>query len=175
PASKWHVNFTEKFPFVSISSVQEEVAPEEILRKTVDAVQHRTFTRRIGLTDVVRVGFSSTEPLKAQKIANALIDAYLARQVTDKVNMVAKANDELASSVDKLREDALTSAAAAEQYKNSHSILSPQGASMVEAEIATLNQQIAQAHADRVQRETQISASMAAGGKGADGSDMSAA
>src|SRR6185437_3237119 len=175
PASKWHVNFTEKFPFVSISSVPQEVTPEEILRKTVDAVQHRTFTRRIGLTDVVRVGFSSTEPLKAQKIANALIDAYLARQVTDKVNMVAKANDELASSVDKLREDALTSAAAAEQYKNSHSILSPQGASMVEAEIATLNQQIAQAHADRIQKESQINSAMALGGKSSDGGDLAEA
>jgi len=175
PASKWDVNFSAEFPFISVTSAPEEVTPEEILRKTVDAVQRRTFARRVGLTDVVRVGFSSTNPQKAQKIDNALIEAYLARQVTDKVNLVAKANDELTASVDKLREDALTSAAAAEQYKNSHSILSPQGASMVEAEIATLNQQIAQAHADRVQRETQISASMAAGGKGADGSDMSAA
>lgn len=173
PASKWHFNFSEQFPFVSISSTPEEQTPEEILRRTVDGVQHRTFARRIGLTDVVRVGFSAGEPVKAQKIANALIDAYLARQVTDKVNMVAKANDELASSVDKLREDALTSTAAAEQYKNSHSILSPQGASMVEAEIATLNQQIAQAHADRVQKEAQINSAMA--GKNADGGDTAAA
>ena len=175
PASKWKVDFAEKFPFVSISSVIEEVTPEEILRKTVDAVQRRTFARRIGLTDVVRVGFSSTDPLKAQTIANGLIDAYLARQVTDKVNMVAKANDELTASVDKLREDALTSTAAAEQYKNSHSILSPQGASMVEAEIATLNQQIAQAHADRVQKESQINSAMQLGGKNADGGDTAAA
>lgn len=175
PATKWDVNFSWQFPFISIASVPVELPPETILRKSVDAVQHRTFARRIGLTDVVRVGFSSSDPLEAQKIDNALIEAYLARQVTDKVNMVAKANDELTASVDKLREDALTSAAAAEQYKNSHSILSPQGASMVEAEIATLNQQIAQAHADRVQREAQINASMAAGGKNADGSDMAAA
>ena len=174
PGSKWDVNFSSQFPFISIASVPEEVAPETILRRTVDTVQRRTFARRIGLTDVVRVGFSSSDPLKAQKIDSALIEAYLARQVTDKVNMVAKANDELTASVDKLREDALTSAAATEQYKNSHSILSPQGASMVEAEIATLNQQVAQAHADRVQREAQINASMA-GGKNADGSDMTAA
>lgn len=173
PASKWDVNFSWQFPFISISSVPEQVTPEEILRKTVDAVQHHTYARRIGLTDIVRVGFSSPDPLKAQKIDNALIEAYLARQVTDKVNLVAKANDELTASVDKLREDALTSAAAAEQYKNSHSILSPQGASMVEAEIATLNQQIAQAHADRVQRQAQINSSM--GGKNADGGDTTAA
>jgi capsular exopolysaccharide synthesis family protein len=175
PTSKWDFDFSWQFPFISISSVPEQITPEQILRKTVDAVQHRTFARRIGLTDVVRVGFSSGDPLKAQKIDNALIEAYLARQVTDKVNLVAKANDELTASVDKLREDALTSAAASEQYKNSHSILSPQGASMVEAEIATLNQQVAQAHADRVQREAQINASMAAGGKNADGGDMAAA
>ncbi len=175
PPSKWHLNFSQQFPFVNITSEQEQVTPEAMLRKTVDAVQHRTFARRIGLTDVVRVGFSSADPIKAQKIANALIDAYLARQVTEKVNMVAKANSELTASVDKLRENALTTAAAAEQYKNSHSVLSPQGASMVEAEIATLNQQIAQAHADRVQKESQVSNSMALGGKNGDGSDIAEA
>jgi len=175
PQSKWRVKLIGNFPFIDISSQVKEVTPEEMLRKTVDAVQRNTFARRIGLTDVVRVGFSSTDPLKAQNIANGLIDAYLARQVTDKVNMVNKANDELTASVDKLREDALTSAAAAEQYKNSHSILSPQGASMVEAEIATLNQQIAQAHADRIQKEAQISNAMALGGKNGDGGDTAEA
>jgi capsular exopolysaccharide synthesis family protein len=175
PASKWHVSFTGKFPFIGISSEVKQVTPEEVLRRTVDAVQRNTFARRIGLTDVVRVGFTSTDPIKAQNIANGLIDAYLARQVTDKVKLVNKANEELTASVDKLREDALTSAAAAEQYKNSHSILSPQGASMVEAEIATLNQQIAQAHADRVQKETQISSAMALGGKNGDGGDTAEA
>ncbi|HEX4193102.1 MAG TPA: AAA family ATPase [Stellaceae bacterium] len=175
PASTWHVGFTDQFPFIGISSQVKDVSPEEMLRKTVDAVQRGTFARRIGLTDVVRVGFSSTDAIKAQTIANGLIDAYLARQVTDKVNLVNKANDELTASVDKLREDALTSAAAAEQYKNSHSILSPQGASMVEAEIATLNQQIAQAHADRIQKESQISNAMALGGKNGDGGDTAEA
>ncbi len=176
PASKWNFNFSWQFPLREhhLRAVTQ-VTPEAMLRKTVDAVQHRTFARRIGLTDVVRVGFSSADPIKAQKVANALIDAYLARQVTEKVNMVAKANNELTASVDKLRENALTTAAAAEQYKNAHSILSPQGASMVEAEIATLNQQIAQAHADRIQKESQVSNSMALGGKNGDGSDIAEA
>src|ERR1700747_1901059 len=39
PASKWHFNFTRKFPFANISSEVQQVTPEEILRKTVDAVQ----------------------------------------------------------------------------------------------------------------------------------------
>jgi polysaccharide biosynthesis transport protein len=172
PSSQWQFEFSWQWPFINISTETVQVTPEEMLRKTIDAVQRRTFARRVGLTDVVRVGFSSGDAVKAQHIANALIDAYLSRQVTDKVNLVAKANDELTASVDKLREDALTAAAAAEQYKNSHSILSPQGASMVEAGIATLNQQIAQAHADRVQREAQVSNALALGGKNADGADI---
>jgi polysaccharide biosynthesis transport protein len=172
PSSQWQFEFSWQWPFINISTETVQVTPEEMLRKTIDAVQRRTFARRVGLTDVVRVGFSSGDAVKAQNIANALIDAYLSRQVTDKVNLVAKANDELTASVDKLREDALTAAAAAEQYKNSHSILSPQGASMVEAGIATLNQQIAQAHADRVQREAQVSNALALGGKNADGADI---
>lgn len=172
PGSTWRVKFSPQWPFIDVSSKVKEVTPQDMLRKTVNAVQRRTRAQRVGLTDVVRVGFSSSNPEKAAKIDNALIAAYLARQVTEKVNLVAQANDELTASVDKLREDALTSAAAVEQYKNAHSILSPQGANMVEAEIATLNQQIAQAHADRVQKEGQVSAAMALGGKGGDGADI---
>lgn len=172
PANKWQVHFAAHWPFVTISSQPADTTPEEILTKTVNAVQHHTFARRVGLTDVVRVGFSSSDPAKAEKIDNALIDAYLARQVTEKQNLVTQANEELNASVDKLRENALTAAAAAAQYKNEHAILSPQGASMVEAEIATLNQQIAQAHADRVQKEGQVNAAMALGGKGSDGADI---
>lgn len=172
PVNKWNVDFAWQWPFVSVSQQPEELTPEQILTRTVNNIQRKTFVRRVGLTDVVRVGFSSGNPAMAEKVANALIDAYLARQVTEKVNMVAQANDELTASVDKLREDALTSAAAAEEYKNSHSILSPQGASMVEAEIATLNQQIAQAHADRVQKQAQVDNAMSLGGKGADGANL---
>ena len=174
-ADKWQIDFVAQWPFINISTKPVDVTADEMLRKTVDSVQRRTFTRRIGLTDVVRVGFSSTDPIKAQNVANTLIDAYLARQVSEKVNLVAKANDELTASVDKLREDALNSAAAAAEYKNSHRILSPQGASMVEAEIATLNQQVAQAHADRVQKDARVNSATALGGRGADGANVAEA
>src|ERR1700761_1712728 len=42
PASKGHVNITHEFPFVNISSEVQQVTPEEILRKTVDAFQRQT-------------------------------------------------------------------------------------------------------------------------------------
>src|SRR6202012_558476 len=129
--------------------------------------------KRVGLTDVVHVGFTSTDPAKAEQIVNGVIDAYLARQVSEKIDMVAQANQELTSSVDKLREDALTSSATAEEYKNSHSILSAEGATMLEGEISKLDQEIAQAHADFVQKQGQLSA--AAGVKGTDGGDIPAA
>lgn len=170
--SKWQVHFSSQWPFVSITSEPVPTTAEQILTRTVNAVQRHTFARRVGLTDVVRVGFSSSDPVKAEKIDNALIAAYLARQVTEKQNLVAQANDELNASVDKLREAALTAAAAAAQYKNQHAILSAEGASMVEAEISKLDEQIAQAHADRVQKEAQVSAAMALGGNGGDGADI---
>jgi capsular exopolysaccharide synthesis family protein len=173
PAAQWHMNVESHFPFVDIAQHPVEVTPQAMLTKTVDIVQKRTIAKRIGLTDVIHVGFTSTDPVKGERIVNALIDAYLARQVTEKVNLVAQANEELGASVDKLRESALTSAATTEEYKNSHSILSTDGASMLEGEISKLDQQIAQAHADLVQKQGQLSA--AVGTKGADGGEIPAA
>lgn len=172
PPHKWRVRFVSHWPFISISRVLVKETAQEILNNTVNAMQQHTFARRVGLTDVVRVGFTASTPAKAEKIANALINAYLVRQVAEKVKLVARANNELTDSIDKLRKMALTSAAAAEQYKDTHSILSQQGASMVEAEIATLDQEIAQAHADRVQKEAQLKAAMALGGRHGDGADL---
>jgi succinoglycan biosynthesis transport protein ExoP len=175
PSSSWHLGFDSSWPFVAFSKTAAPVTPQAMLGKTIDGLQRRTLVRRVGLTDVVHVGFTSTNPAKAETVVNALIDAYLARQVTEKVNMVAQANDELGASVDKLREDALTSAATAEQYKNSHSILSPDGASMLEGEISRLDQQIAQAHADLVQKQGELSSAMVLGGRGSDGDAIPAA
>ncbi|HVA12428.1 MAG TPA: AAA family ATPase [Stellaceae bacterium] len=173
PTTKWHVAFSGQWPFILVSSIKTDgLSTEQAVNRTVDAVQHRTFVRRVGLTDVVHVGFSSRDPSKAQKIANGVIDAYLARQVTEKVKFVAQANEELDASVDKLRENALTTAASAEQYKNAHSILSPEGASMLEGEISSLDQQIAQAHANRVAKEAQLTAAMAMGRRGSAGADL---
>jgi capsular exopolysaccharide synthesis family protein len=162
PTSKWNVDFSTQFPFVIFSSTKS-ITPvtDQIRAKVIDEVQRRTLARRIGLTYVVHVAFSSTSPAKAEKITNAIVDAYLARQVTQKINLVAQANEELESSVDKLRQDALASAATAEQYKSAHSVLSAEGATMVEGQISKLDQEIADAKADRIDKVAKLNASMA--------------
>src|SRR5262249_45763013 len=121
------------------------------LSRTTNAVMRHTFIRRVGLTYVVRVGFASGDPIKAQDIANAVIDTYMARQLNQKVTLVSRANTELDQSVGKLRQEAIEAEAKAQEYKNEHNLLSAQGATMAEAEVSQLNQQIAQAKAERAE------------------------
>lgn len=167
--TKWNVDFSPQWPFILFhSTTSAGPVTDETRAKVVDEVQQRTLARRVGLTYVVHVGFSSHDPAKAQKITNAIVDAYLARQVTEKINLVAQANEELESSVDKLRQDALDSAATAEQYKSSHAILSPEGATMIEGQISKLDQEIADAKADRIEKVAKLNASMAGHSAGAD-------
>jgi len=145
------------------------------LSRTTNAVMRHTFIRRVGLTYVVRVGFASGDPIKAQDIANAVIDTYMARQLNQKVTLVSRANTELDQSVGKLRQEAIEAEAKAQEYKNEHNLLSAQGATMAEAEVSQLNQQIAQAKAERAEKEARVLAAVAQVRRGSGGADVGAA
>lgn len=145
------------------------------ISRTTNAVMRNTFVRRVGLTYVVRVGFTSGDPDKAQKIANEVIDSYMARQLDQKVTLVSRANSELDQSVAKLRQEAIEAEAHAQEYKNEHNLLSAQGATMAEAEVSNLNQQIAQAKAERAEKEARALTALAQVRRGSGGADIGAA
>ena len=175
PSSKWSLGFSSQWPFVlthAPASAEDETTDPSA--RVVDAVQRRTSVRRIGLTYVVRMGFSAGTPAKAEKITNALIDSYLARQITQKVDAVAQANVELDTSMDKLRQNALDSEARLQEYKNANNLLSIQGATMAEGEVSALNQQIAKAKADRIEKEARRNSALDRVEGGSGGADIAA-
>jgi capsular exopolysaccharide synthesis family protein len=166
--------------FIPAASEPSDVDPTRAdnsrwISRTTNAVMRNTFARRVGLTYVVRVGFTSRDPDKAQKIANEVIDTYMARQLDQKVTLVSRANSELDQSVTKLRQEAIEAEANAQEYKNEHNLLSAQGATMAEAEVSNLNQQIAQAKAERAEKEARALAALAQVRRGSGGADIGAA
>ena len=117
------------------------------------AIQQSTFIRRVGLTYVVQIGFGSHSPETAQKVADEFISAYMDRQLNDKVQLVERANGDLDGSLSKLRREALDAEAQTQEYKNRFNLMSIEGATMAEAEVSNLNRQIAEARADRAEKD----------------------
>jgi capsular exopolysaccharide synthesis family protein len=178
----WPVEFEIELPFSwsalwPFSSGEEpQVTDNSVwIDRTTMEVQRNTFIRRVGLTYVVRVGFGSQSAAKAQKIADELISAYMDRQLTEKVQLVERANGDLDGSLAKLRQEALDAEAQAQEYKNRFNLMSIEGATMAEAEVSNLNRQIAEARADRAEKDARVAEALAQVRRGGGGADVNAA
>ncbi len=150
-------------------------ADPQTVSRVADRLQAHTSVRRAGLTYVVDVGVSSRSPEKAATIANGVMEAYLQRQLDDKIESVRKANRELGASLETMRKEAESTEAQVQEYKNAHGLFSAEGATMAEQEVSTLNQQIAQAKADTAEKQARLAAAAAQVRRGGGGADVGAA
>src|SRR5581483_4386661 len=125
---------------------------KKLISHTADALLGHLWIRRAGLTYVVYVGVNSTSPQKVAMIANAYMDDCQKKQLDDQTAAVSRANHDIVASLEKMRQDAESTQAALQEYKNAHGLLDAEGATMSEQEVSTLNQQIAAAKADAAEK-----------------------
>jgi polysaccharide biosynthesis transport protein len=178
----WPISFELELPFswasLSPFGSQDELEYTDnsvFLDQTTTEVQRHAYVRRVGLTYVVRVGFASQDPEKARIITDEFMSAYLDRQLNEKVTAAERANSELDGSVGKLRQAALETEARAQEYKNANRLLSVEGATLAESEVSNLNRQIAEAKADRAEKEARVAAAVTQVRRGGGGADVGAA
>ncbi len=105
----------------------------------VDAVMKAADAQRSGETYVMDVKFTSQDPDKAALIAQTYADIYVSQSAKVKAQATGTASDVLSLQLDKLRRDAETADAAVQQYRTAHGLLSAEGSSLTEQEIARLN------------------------------------
>ncbi|MBC6983543.1 GNVR domain-containing protein [Caulobacter sp. 17J80-11] len=141
----------------------------------VDAVLSQMWASRVGLTYVIDVGFTSTDPKKAARIANAFAEEYINQQLAAKAGANDKASGWLKAKLDEMRRQAEAADAEVQTYKINHGLLSAEGATMAEQEISVLNQQIAEAQADQAEKEGRLAAARAQVRRGGGGADTAAA
>src|SRR5271155_4350267 len=102
-----------------------------------------TVVRR-GLTYVIEIDFTSQDPAKAARIANAVAEAYLADQRDTQGNMNARASEWLDSRIGQMRDTVRRSDEAVQAYRSAHNIIDvTQGNNLVNRQIEDLTQQIA--------------------------------
>lgn len=145
------------------------------MANTLDRVTDRVAVGRNGQTYVITVGFSSASPEKAARLSNGLMQAFLNKQLEDKVAKVQRANVELGASLESMRRDAETAEARVQRYKNANGLFSAQGATMAEQEVSTLNQQLAVARAETAEKRARLQAAISQVGRGGGGEDVGAA
>lgn len=109
--------------------------------------------RRRGMTYVIEISARSTDPERAQLIANTYADVYIASQVNARIDTAQRANSWLSRRLAELREDVQAKESAAENYRMQSGLIAAQGSSLVEQQITNVQTQVLQAQADLAERE----------------------
>ncbi|WP_158914601.1 polysaccharide biosynthesis tyrosine autokinase [Caulobacter sp. S45] len=145
-----------------------------IKERVVSTLQSAVRVQRAGLTYVITIVASSTDPAKAARIANSYGQAFIDTQLSTKFDATRTANQWLTERLTKLQNDLQAADAQVQQYKVAHGLLSAEGATLAEQEVSTLSQEIAQARADVAEKKAAESTAVAQLSTGGGGSDVTA-
>jgi succinoglycan biosynthesis transport protein ExoP len=149
---------------------------EKSLAIAASRLRQSTNVRHAGFNYVIEVQVSSKSPEKAARLVNATMETYIERALSNKVDGIAKANEEINTQLDSMRREVESAEAAVQQYRNANGLFTTgDESSMAAQEVSTLNQQIASAKADSAEKRAKYRAALAQVGKGSGGADVSAA
>jgi succinoglycan biosynthesis transport protein ExoP len=105
---------------------------------------------------VIGLDFTSTDPEKAARIANAVAELYVTGQREEKLAATTEAASWLGKRAEELRHAVLKSDRAIEEYRAAHKIVSGQQGSLGQQELANLNLELVTARAQRAEREVRL-------------------
>lgn len=128
---------------------RETATAEDVVANLAGAIS----VRRRGLTYVIEITATSTDPARAQLIANTYADVYIASQVNARIDTAQRANSWLSRRLAELREDVQRKESAAEEYRAQAGLLPAEGSTLQEQQITNVQNQVLQARADLAERE----------------------
>ncbi|WP_439405853.1 polysaccharide biosynthesis tyrosine autokinase [Bradyrhizobium sp. DASA03076] len=133
-------------------------APSEFeqTRKALGVFERSRTIRRVGLTYVMEIGFTSKDPQKAARIANAIADAYIVDQLEAKYQATRRASVWLQDRIKELRTQASTAQKAVVDFKTANNIVDSGGRLMNEQQLAEVNSQLVMAHAATAEAKARL-------------------
>lgn len=149
--------------------------PIELQRRReriVDNVLGGLKVRRAGLTYLISIDYTHTDPKRAAELANAFANLYLTEQLEAKFDATKKANEWLDTRVAELRDQVQQADAAVQQYKIANNLLSAEGATLTEQEISGLNQQLALSRAAQAETDARLNIARQQLARGSTGEDV---
>jgi capsular exopolysaccharide synthesis family protein len=143
----------------AVSSLFGGLGDDEAVRlnRLIYRFQTGLSVQRRGLTYILEVGYSSTEPQKAQRISSAVAEAYLEDQRTRRSSVTADASGWLGGRIDELRHRLERSERAVADYKATNSIVNvTQGNKLISRQIEDITQQIALARSRKAEAQGRL-------------------
>lgn len=128
----------------------------EQTRKALERFEKNRTIKRLGLTYVMEIGYTSKDPAKAAKIANAIADAYIVDQLEAKYQATRRASVWLQDRIKELRTQASAAQKAVVDFKTANNIVDTGGRLMNEQQLAEVNSQLILAHAATAEAKARL-------------------
>jgi exopolysaccharide transport family protein len=158
-----------------VSTTEQKALSEKRMNDAVvDGVLSRLKVVRQGLTYVIAIEFTSTNPAKAADIANTFASDYLLEQLEAKFDATKQASQWLNDRLGQLRTQVEQAESAVAAYRAQTGLMSAVGSNLTEQEVSNLNQQLALAQADEAQQEAKVRTARQQLAAGSNGEDVGA-
>lgn len=128
----------------------------ELTRRALERFEKSRHIKRLGLTYVMEIGFTSKDPAKAAKIANAIADAYIVDQLEAKYQATRRASVWLQDRIKELRTQASAAQRAVVDFKTANNIVDTGGRLMNEQQLTEVNSQLVLAHAATAEAKARL-------------------
>ena len=129
---------------------------ERLHERVLDNFQKHISAGANGLSTAITVMATSREPVKASRIANALVDAYIDDQIATKRTAAQRSSEWLNQHIRDLAQQMQQQDSAVAAYKALHNLNdSAPGSSLVDQQMAGINGQIVQARSDLAEKQAQ--------------------
>jgi len=137
-----------------VLSKSESDASAERQDAVIDRLLAQVSAEPIGMSSTISVTVGSPDPVKAARIANAIVDAYVAEQLEAKRLATERAASWLTDRVKELADEVQNAEAKLQSYKVEHGItITVGGGSIIDQQLVNVNGQLIGAKAELAQKE----------------------
>ncbi|MEO0412400.1 MAG: polysaccharide biosynthesis tyrosine autokinase [Pseudomonadota bacterium] len=111
---------------------------------------------RVRLTDIISVGFASTDREVSAQIANAIAASYLERNRQQRLETIDEASSWLDGQIAQMRDDVVADENAVERYRAEKGLVNVSSGSLTDARRAEINRQLVIARTDLAEAEARL-------------------
>ncbi len=152
----------------------DDAAKREALRRQdriVDGFLNHVDVATLGRSHIISVQFSSVDPYKSAKIANALASAYLQQQRQQKVATTNRVEGYLTDRIKELRDQVEASEQAVAQYRKQNGLYNTgKDTGLTSQQLGELNSQLIMAQTAKAEADARLHEAISMKGQGVQGS-----
>jgi exopolysaccharide transport family protein len=145
------------FSLLRARAPASEPSKDELMRTVVGVLRRNLNVTRVGRSYIEKIGYTSLDPAKAAKIANAFADAYIEDQLDAKFEATHRASVWLEQRIGELRKQASDAYKAVQDFKSENGIIiGVDGKLASEVELDQLGIALAKARAETSQAKAKF-------------------